>query len=95
MVLLFINFRPGRKLANVRKRLELEIILESGTRTNAYSYYQNPLLNHYSSSLYPPLYTRNIEQEVGDTSVGYGQISLSSLWSILFKQSSPGELHIL
>lgn len=83
--------RPGRKLADVRKRLELEILLECSARMDIYSYYQNPLLNHYSSCTYPPLYTRNIEKEVGDTSVGYGQISLSSLWSILFKQTSPGE----
>ena len=88
MTIVYNNVRPGRKLANVRKRLELEILLESGARTDVYNYYQSPLLNHYSSSSYPPLYTRNIEREVGDTSIGYGQISLSSLWSILFKQAS-------
>ena len=83
-------FRPGRKLATVRKRVELEILQECGGRSDIYSYYQCPLLNHYSSSLYPPLYTRNIEKEVSETSIGYAQISVSSLWSIIFKQTSAG-----
>lgn len=75
---------------NVRKRLEVEVLLKCGTRTNLYSYYQNPLLNHYSSTFYPPLFTNNIEREVGAASIGYGQISLSSLWSMIFKQTSSG-----
>lgn len=87
---IFCFCRPGRKLATVRKRVEFEILMECGTRNDIYSYYQSPLLNHYSSSLYPPLYTRNVEKEIGDTSLGYSQISLSSLWSILFKQTSSG-----
>lgn len=82
--------RPGRKLASVRKRVELQILMECGSRSDIYSYYQSPLFNHYSSSLYPPLYTRNIEKEIGDTSIGYGQISLSSFWSILFRETSSG-----
>lgn len=87
-----VIIRPGRKLASVRRRLELQIWLECGNRSNIYSYYQNPLLNNYTSSFYPPLYTRNVEREVGDASIGYGQVSLSSLWSILFKQTSSGTL---
>lgn len=90
VIIFFSYIRPGRKLTSVRKRLEREIVLECGIRTNIYSYYQYPLLNHYSSSLYPPLYTRNIEKQIGDSSIGYGQVSLSSLWSILFKQTSSG-----
>ena len=78
-------------MANIRQRLELEIILECGARTDLYSYYQSPLLNHYSSSLYPPLYARNVEKEVGKTVVGYGQMPLSSLWSVMFKQLPSGK----
>lgn len=89
------SFRPGRKLANVRKRLEIEILLECGARKDIFSYYQSPLLDHYSSPLYPPLYTRNIEKDIGDATIGYGQISLSSLWSILFKQTSSGRILII
>lgn len=88
--MVFYISRPGRKLANIRKRVELNILLECAAREDLYCYYQSPLLNHYSSSLYPPLYTRNIEKEIGTTAIGYGQVSLSSLWPVMFKQIPSG-----
>ncbi len=91
MVVFCYNYRPGRRLTTIRKKLELETMFQSDARTNLYSYYQSPLLEHYSSTIYPPLYTKNVEKYIGSTSISYGQISLRSLWSIIFRQLPSGE----
>ena len=80
---------------NVRKRLELEILSECGLRTNLYDYYQTPLLSNYSSSCYPPLYFKNIEREIGATAIGYGQLSMRSLWPIVLKHKSSSGKNIV
>lgn len=78
--------RPGRKLARVRKVLEQKILLQCGNRSSLCDYYQSPLLHHSASPHYPPLYSRNIERKVGDTSIGVGQLSLNSLWPVMLME---------
>ena len=78
--------RPGRKLAHVRKVLEQKVLLQCGSRTSVCDYYQSPLLHHFASPHYPPLYSRNIERKVGDTSIGVGQLSLNSLWPVMLME---------
>ena len=83
---MYSNLRPGRKLIRVRKVLEQKVLLQCGNRSSVCDYYQSPLLDHFASPHYPPLYSRNIERKVGDTSIGVGQLSLNSLWPIMLME---------
>ena len=77
------SFRPGRKLAHLRRILELQLLLQCGERPNLHAYYQIPPLRHTSSPYYPPLYVHNLERSLGEAGLGVGQMSLNSLWPIM------------
>ena len=66
----------------------MQLLLQCGQRSNIYSYYQAPLLHNVTSPHYPPLYTRNVERLMGDTSTGPGQMSVNSLWPIMLMSTT-------
>ena len=86
-LIVYFYCRPGRKLANIRKGLEMQLLLQCGERSSLYDFYQSPILSHVSSPYYPPLYTRNVERDLGNTMLSSGQMSLNSLWPIMLMQT--------
>ena len=65
----------------------MQLLLQCGERGSLYDYYQSPVLSHVSSPHYPPLYTRNVERDAGNTMLCSGQMSLNSLWPIMLMQT--------
>lgn len=65
----------------------MQLLLQCGERSSLYDYYQSPLLSHVSSPYYPPLYTRNVERDLGSTMLSPGQMSLNSLWPIMLMKT--------
>ncbi len=80
--------RPGRKLAHLRRLLELQLLLQTGFRGNLPAHYQCPTFHHVSSSHYPPLFTQNVERGLGEVGLGAGQMSLNSLWPIMLMSAT-------
>lgn len=88
-----LHSRPGRKLAHLRRLLELQLLLQCGARPDTLSHYQNPTLHHLTSPRYPPLYVRNVEREAGGVALGVGQMSLNSLWPIMLMSAASSGWH--
>ncbi len=65
----------------------MQLLLQCGERSSLYDFYQSPILSHVSSPYYPPLYTRNVERDLGNTMLSSGQMSLNSLWPIMLMQT--------
>lgn len=65
----------------------MQLLLQCGERSSLYDFYQSPVLSHVSSPHYPPLYTRNVERDLGNTMLSSGQMSLNSLWPIMLMQT--------